>query len=77
MAQITLTIDDAHVPRLRAAIAEDYNLLDENGVRRSATNAEARQWIMDRIVDVVRRVERRQKEAAALAAVTDEGVTIA
>jgi hypothetical protein len=76
MATITLTIDDAHLPRIRAAVAEDYNLLDAQGNRRTATNAEARQWVIDRLADVVRRAERKAKEAAALAAVTDDGVNI-
>lgn len=62
MAAITITIPDEHLARVRHALTTDA------GVEDTAANAKA--VVVDYIKAVVRRVENREAQEAALAAIT-------
>lgn len=58
MAQITLTVDDAHVPRILAAMATDANP--------NPTAADVKTRLIDYLKAVVQRHEREQAATATL-----------
>jgi hypothetical protein len=58
MAQLTLTVDDAHVPRILAAVATDTNP--------NPTVADVKQRLIDYLQAVVQRYEREQAATATL-----------
>lgn len=70
MPSTTLNYSAGTGQRFLAAVGKDLNLLDSNGVRRSATAAEGKQWIIDRAFECIDRNERPALEAAALATVS-------
>ena len=76
MPTTTLTYSTTLAQRFSVAVGEDWNLRDDKGQRRNATGAECKQWIADRVREVIDRTERREKEAAALAAVVVPDVEI-
>lgn len=55
----------AHLALFKHAVGVDYHLTDVNGDPRDATNAEAQDWLKDRAKELVRRVSKAEKEAAA------------
>ncbi len=58
MAQLTLTVDDAHVPRILAAVATDANP--------NPTVADVKQRLIDYLKAVVQKHEREQAATATL-----------
>jgi hypothetical protein len=69
MADITITVHDAHVSRIRDAIGSFQGFIDENGIRRPATVQEIREFIIQHLTRIVRNQER---EAAKAAIVVDD-----
>lgn len=76
MPSTTLNYSATLANRFAAAVGEDWNLRDSKGERRNATGAECKQWIADRVREVIERTERAPKEKAAIAAVTTDPVDI-
>jgi len=71
MATLSITVPDAEVPRIAAAIGDRMGLRDSNGVARVATAAEMRGWIVDRLKEITRSHETNLAVVAAAAGVTD------
>jgi len=57
MAQLTITIDDAHVPRVQTAMGLLLGVTDANGDPRDATAEEVRQHLVDYLKDRVLKME--------------------
>ena len=66
MAQMILTVNDTHVPRIRAAFGTLLGTVDENGVARDATAEEIRQYLIEHIKDRVIRQEQLAAQQPAL-----------
>ena len=70
MPTLTIVTTAAQGTRVAAAFGKSLNLKDANDQPRNATNAEVREYLVKAIRDVVRSVEQREAEQAALAAVS-------
>lgn len=66
MATMTLTIDDAHVPRVLTAFGSLHNYVDGNGDPRDATAEEVRTHLIAYLKERVLRYERSQIAAVTL-----------
>jgi hypothetical protein len=73
MADLTITVDDQHLPRVKAGIGAHMKLLDENGDPRDATADEMRAFLVDYVIKVVRLAERDAQRRAI--AITDIGAS--
>lgn len=62
MATLTLTINDADVPRLRAAFGLLLGLTNAQGQNRPATAAEVTDWLRGQLKRVVETQERQAEE---------------
>jgi hypothetical protein len=71
MATLSITVQDALVPRIRAAIGRELGLESSPGVPRSATVAEVEAFVKRVVVEAVRNRERVIAAEAAAAAVTE------
>ena len=74
MADITITIPDAQVPRVRAALT-DYFRTDQLDPPRQAGVPEFKALVGGAVKQAVRKYERRLAEQAARDAVTDIDVS--
>ena len=70
MSSITLTIPSNQDARVLAAIGQRLGLVDGNGVQRSATGPEVKQWLLDDLKTCVLEVELYQARVAASAGVS-------
>jgi hypothetical protein len=69
MASLTITVPDAQVPRVQAAVGKALELGQD------ATTDEVRQFLVDKLIQLVRSVEKREAADAAFSSVTDIGAT--
>lgn len=76
MATLTITVPDAQVPRVQAAVGRALGLVDGSELPRDATSDEVRQHIVDFLIETTRRIEAREAAQTAADAVTDIGATI-
>ena len=70
MPTLTIVTTAAQAQRVADAFGKSLDLKDANDQPRAATNAEVREYLVKAIKDVVRSVEQREAEAAAVAAVS-------
>jgi hypothetical protein len=75
MATLSITVPDAQIPRVQAAIGFKLGLFDANRQPRLATAEEVRQYLVQVIIDDTRIYEADQAEKAARDAVTEIGAT--
>lgn len=75
MAQLTITVPDPQVPRVQAAMGKLLELRDGNGDIRDATAEEVRQYLVDKLKQVVFTQEKRDAAGAAEAGVTEVDAT--
>ena len=75
MADLTITIPDPAVPRVRAAFGKALGLVDGNDDPRDATTEEVRQAIIQFLEDTVTRIDRNVASTAAADAVAGVGAT--
>jgi hypothetical protein len=57
MAELTITLNDAHVPRVQTAMGALLGVTDGNGDPRDATAEEIRQHLVDYLKDRVLKME--------------------
>lgn len=76
MAQLTITVPDAQVPRVQTAFGAVLDLRDGNGDLRDATADEVRQYLVDKLKQIVRLHESQEATETAVAAVVDVDATI-
>ena len=74
MADITITIDDAHTARVLAAFADIYNYAD-NALDGETQGQFAKRMLVEHAKLVTRRSERKAAQDAAVAGVTDPDIT--
>ena len=75
MASITLTFSAEHEQRIRDALEETFNLVDENGDPRPAVANDLKQFLRDELQNLVRRSERRVAASQIIDSITDIDVT--
>ncbi|WP_455363579.1 hypothetical protein [[Eubacterium] cellulosolvens] len=75
MATLTVTVPDAQVPRVQAAMGAYLQTLDGSLNPRDATAEEVRQYLVDHLIAVVVKQEQKTAEADARLTVTPIGAT--
>lgn len=75
MAELTITVPDPEVPRVQTAMGILLGFVDGNDDPRDATAEEVRQYLVDKLIGVVKKQEQREAGATAAGAITPINAT--
>lgn len=76
MPTLTLTMTAANANRASAALGKSLGLKDENGQLRSATTAEAEEYLRKVLIDLTRSVELQEAQKSAIAGVSVTEISV-